>query len=383
MRPIIFLFLLIILLFSGCAEREEVVRVGVLIPETGSFATAGKAMKRAAELAAEHVKETNLDGEYKIELVFADCGSTPEEAKSAFVQLAAKGVKIIVGTYSSPQAIAAADAAMETKIPFIATVASTMQLEEKVAEGNRFVFRIAYNSTYWGELAREFLILANPENYCFVGYEPLKTFNSEMLRVIEKSGYEKICEIYYKSPKIAPESVKEVAREVAAKAGERTVVILGDPGPSSITFLKEYRASGGRGIVYSVGGTLAMVSLLENIKANYTAFQAAALEKTAKTEFTKKYFEDYARKYGEEANNYAGILTYDSILIVAQAVAKGGDIVEVLETGSFKGAAGIYTFVNHTANWGSENLKGVIAEFVGEVKVLYPPEYAESDVIWP
>ncbi len=383
------LFLLIlaiaVLIFSGCAQQKQEIKIGVLVPETGTFSTAGVGMKNAAELALKHAKELGFAKDYEVKLIFADCGSTPEQAKAAYMQLVSQGVIAVVGAYSSQQAIACADAAKETKTLYIATVASTKQLEKKVAEGNKYVFRVSYNSTYWGVLAAEFLNLAKPEHYCFVGFDPLKTFNQEMLRAIEeKSDVAKLCEYYYKSPAVAPDDAKIVAAKVAKELGDKDVLILGDPGRMSITFLKEYRANGGKGIVYSVGGALALPTTLEKLKADYTAFQAAALEETEKTELTKKYFSDYRKIYGEEANNYASLLTYDAILILMQALEKGKDkLIETLENGEFKGAGGIYRFSEtHTALWGSENLKGVIAEYVGGVKVLYPPEFATSEVIW-
>jgi branched-chain amino acid transport system substrate-binding protein len=367
-------------------EEKREIKIGVLIPETGTFSTAGVGMKNAANLALKHIEEFKFAGEYVIKLEFADCGSTPEKAKAAFIQLASQNVVAIVGAYSSQQAIACADAAKETGVPYIATVASTILLEKKVEEGNKYVFRNSYNSTYWGVLAAEFLNIAKPEHYYFVGFDPLKTFNQEMLRVIEERvSISKIGELYYKSPAISPDDVKIVAQKAAEKVGDRDVLILGDPGGTSVTFLKEYRGAGGKGIVYSVGGALALPATLEKLEADYTAFQAAALKETKKTDLTEKYFSDYKEAYGEEANNYASILTYDSILMLAQALEKGGEenLIETLEKEEFKGAAGVYRFnEKHTALWGSEKLKGVIGEYVSGVVVLYPPEFATSGVIW-
>ncbi len=174
---------------------------------------------------------------------------------------------------------------------------------------------------------------------------------------------------------------------MAEMVGERDVIILGDPGGVSINFLKEYRANGGRGIIYSVGGALALPATLEKLNAEFTAFQAAALERTEKTDLTNRYFTSYRAKFGEDANNYAGLLTYDSIMILSQAFEKGGKdkLIETLESGSFKGAGGIYRFSsNHQAVWGSKELKGTIGEFVnGKVEVLYPPEFATSQAVWP
>ncbi|WP_231487676.1 ABC transporter substrate-binding protein [Archaeoglobus fulgidus] len=360
-------------------QPEEKIKVGVLIPETGLYSSAGVAMKNAAELAAEHAGN--------VELVFADCGDSPEKAKTAFEYLVSQKVDAVVGAYSSPQAMVVADAAGENKVVYLVSVASTGVIEKKVTEGNRYVFRTAYNTTYWGVLAAEFLSLSKPDKYYFVGYDPLKTFNQGMLAKINELYGEPELEVYYKSPSVSPDDYKNVAKQIAERAGERDAIILGDPGGVSINFLKEYRANGGKGIIYSVGGALALPATLKKLNAGYTAFQAAALEETEKTDLTAKYFADYKAKFGEDANNYAGLLTYDSIMILSQAFEKGGKekLIETLESGSFKGAAGIYRFnENHQALWGSEELKGTIGEFVnGKVEVVYPPEFATSQVVWP
>ncbi len=378
---------LTVFLILGCIQPAETpseqpekkIKIGVLIPETGLYSAAGVAMKNAAKLAAKHTGN--------VELVFADCGDSPEKTKTAFEYLVSQNVDAIVGAYSSPQAMVAADAAGENKVVYLVSVASTGVIEKKVAEGNSYVFRISYNTTYWGVVAAEFLKLAEPEKYYFVGYDPLKTFNQGMLNAIEEIyGSDPEMEIYYKSPSVAPDDYKNVAKLLAETVGEKDVIILGDPSGVSINFLKEYRANGGKGIVYSVGGALALPATLKKLNAEYTAFQAAALEETEKTDMTKKYFEEYRTGYGEDANNYAGLLTYDSVLILSQAFEKGGKdkLIETLESGSFKGAAGIYSFNSkHQALWGSKDLKGVIGEFIGgKVEVLYPPEYATSQVVW-
>ncbi len=371
-------------LLSGCAKEEEKsIKIGVLIPETGKFAAAGKSMKNAGILAKEHIEKFKLS-KYKIELVFADTGSSPEKAEAVFRQLAEQGVIAIVGAYSSPEAIACAKAAGETKVVYIASVASTEKLEEMVENGNVYVFRNAYNTSYWGELASKFLEISRADGFYFVGFEPLKIFNLGMLEKINESGVENKGVTFYKSPAVDPKDVIEKAKEVSKTVGDRDVVILGDPGSLSVTFVKEYRNNGGKGLIYSVGGVLALPQTLKQLNQSYIVFQAAALEETPKTELTKAYFEDYRKKFGEEANNYAALLTYDAILIIAQAY-NGGDLVKSLEKGEFKGAAGIYKFdKKHQAMWGSDKLKGVIAEYVdGKVEVLYPAEYRTSEVVWP
>ena len=363
-------------------------KIGVLLPVTGKFQTAGVVMKNAAMLAKKHLEER---GKVEVELEFADCGDSAEKTKAAFLDLANRGVVAIVGAYSSPQAIAAADAAKQTGTIYIVSVASAGVIEKKVEEGNPYVFRVSYNTTYWGDLAAEFLKLSKANSYYFQGFQPLSTFNKGMLGVIQKkTNLSLIDEVYY-NPAIDPKDVQNKAIEAAKKVGERDVLVLGDPGSLSASFLKVYRGNGGKGIVYSVGGVLALPQTLEGLgkTADYTAFQAAALEKIPATEYTEKYFEGYRKAYGEEANNYAGVLTYDAILVLGQAAEKAGNdkaaLIEELEKGEFKGACGVYKFNDkHQAEWGSKELVGKIAEWVdGKALIVYPASYAESEVLWP
>lgn len=342
------------------------IKIGVLVPKTGEFSSAGVVMENAAKLAEKHAREMG----YNIKIIIHDCGDKPEMTKTAFLSLVKEGVVAIVGTYSSPQAMMAADIANESKVVFMASVASA-DLEGKVKGGNRYVFRNAYNTSYWGILAVEFLEITGAKSYYLVGYEPLKTFNLGMFGIIKNlTKAELRGESWVKSPSVSPEDYKRVARELAKINVE--VIVLGDPGLGGVDFVREYRLAGGNATIYSVGGMLALPDLLKELNVSGIAFQAAALELKAKTNLTKKYFEDYRKDYGKEANNYAGILTYDAILIVAQAAAKGEDLVSELEKGTFIGAAGIYEFnENHQAKWGTEKLRGTIGIFKdGKIEVI-------------
>lgn len=366
-RFLIFLILGIFAL-SGCVEQKETkeIRIGVLVPKTGEFSSAGVVMENAAKLAEKHAREIFA---LNVKVIIADCGDKPESAKTAFASLSQQNVVAIVGAYSSAQAMAVADSAKDLKTVYIASVASA-DLEGKVKEGNRFVFRNAYNTTYWGILTVEFLNITKAKSYYLVGYDPLRTFNGAMFSLIKNSTKAELKgEEWYKSPSVAPEDYKRVVEKAIASGAE--VIILGDPGATSVSFVREFAMKGGNATLYSVGGTLALPQVLRTLNVNNVAFQAAVLDKEEKTNLTKRYFEDYKAIFGEDANNYAGVLTYDAILIVAQAAAKG-EVIEQLEKGTFIGAAGYYSFnANHQANWGSEKLKGSIGIYSdGQIRIL-------------
>lgn len=370
MKRLLIFLVLIIFAISGCAEQKEEkeIRIGVLVPKTGEFSSAGVVMENSAKLAEKHVRE--VFG-LKVKVILADCGDKPETAKTAFAYLAQQNVVAIVGAYSSPQALAVADSAKELKTVYMASVASADLLESKVKEGNKFVFRNAYNTSYWGVLATEFLEITNAKSYHFAGYDPLRTFNMAMFNLVKNSTKAELKgEDWIKSPSIAPEDYKRVVEKAIESKAE--VVILGDPGPTSVSFVREFAMRGGKATIYSVGGTLALPQVLRTLNVSGVAFQAAVIEGQEKTNLTKMYFEDYKATFGEDANNYAGVLTYDAILIIAQAASKGGDLIEQLEKGSFIGASGIYTFnENHQANWGSEKLRGSIGIYRdGKIEIL-------------
>ena len=95
-----FLTLALVALTLGSAWAETI-RIGLMCPLTGSWASEGQDMKQIVELlAAETNKAGGINGN-QVEIVVEDDGGDPRQAALAATRLTTKEISAVIGTYGS------------------------------------------------------------------------------------------------------------------------------------------------------------------------------------------------------------------------------------------------------------------------------------------
>lgn len=132
------------------AGSDEVLKIGLLIPETGTYAPLGKEMERAADLyLAEH--GNTIDGQ-DVELVVADSAGDPETGKSKAKELALREkVDVITGLVSSPVAVTVAEEAEANQVPVVIANAGADELTG--ADATEYVWRVSQSNYQHGYAA--------------------------------------------------------------------------------------------------------------------------------------------------------------------------------------------------------------------------------------
>jgi branched-chain amino acid transport system substrate-binding protein len=134
-------------LFGGAPSvlraQTPTVKIGLLFPMTGAFAYNGDQSRKGAMLAIDEINAAggikSLGGA-KLEGVVADTQSRPEVSVSEVDNLAAQGVPIMIGAYSSGLSLTATQAAVRHNIPFIVDCGSADQITQR---GYKNVFRLS------------------------------------------------------------------------------------------------------------------------------------------------------------------------------------------------------------------------------------------------
>ncbi len=137
---------------GGVAQAEETVKIGLMAPLTGSWASEGQGMKKIVELLAE---QQNVKGGVlgkPIEVITEDDGGDPRTASLAAQRLTTKGVVAVVGTYGSSVTEASQTIYDEAKIPQIANGSTAIRLTEK---GLKRFFRTAPRDDEQGRMAAQ------------------------------------------------------------------------------------------------------------------------------------------------------------------------------------------------------------------------------------
>lgn len=107
------------------------VKIGLMGPMTGSWASEGQEMKQVIELLAEELNaKGGVNGE-KIEVVSEDDGGDPRTAALAAQRLATLGVVAVIGTYGSAVTEATQNIYDEAKIIQVANGSTAIRLSEK------------------------------------------------------------------------------------------------------------------------------------------------------------------------------------------------------------------------------------------------------------
>lgn len=111
--------------------KKGPIKIGLLCPLTGAYASEGQDMKNIVELLAAKVNAKGGLLGRKVEIVLGDDGSNARGASIAAQRLATQGVVAVVGTYGSANTEASQNTFNESKIIQIANGSTSVRLTEK------------------------------------------------------------------------------------------------------------------------------------------------------------------------------------------------------------------------------------------------------------
>lgn len=129
------------------ASGDNVIKIGVFEPLSGDSGAGGRQEMLGMQYAQSLRPTVEINGvEYTIELVPADNQSTADRAPTAAATLVSEGVSVVLGTYGSSAAIAAAPTFEQAQIPAIGVTCTN----PRVTEGNEYYFRTCFIDPFQG-----------------------------------------------------------------------------------------------------------------------------------------------------------------------------------------------------------------------------------------
>ncbi|NJD63413.1 MAG: hypothetical protein FIA93_11930 [Deltaproteobacteria bacterium] len=344
---------------AGGASSRQAIRIGILAPLTGPFASGGSSFLEAATLAVVRaIADGGVLGR-RVELVVADTQGRVDNAKSEALRLLSREkVFAIVGAYLSEETVGAIDAAAAARRLLIVPVAATAEITDGVRRDYpryRYVFRVSYSIPQWAAMMSEFLRERKARTYAFVGASI--RWNRELEAALRTSlaphGITRVYEAFYSPRNPAFEPVA-----VAADAAAPDILVLGDPGKNSVVFVKRFREGGSRIPILSVGGALGDARIAMSLPLDAPLYVQAAAWKGA-SETATAYVESFEKRYGYSPVGYSDTLPYDAVTVLLSAIRAAGRpdtdaVLSALEKGAFPGVAGTYRFdASHQAIWGA------------------------------
>lgn len=145
----------VLLMAASPAFAADPIRIGLMCPLTGKWASEGQDMQQIVSLL---VSEANKAGGIKgrnIELIVEDDAGDPRTASLAAQKLASAGVMAVIGTYGSAVTEASQNIIDEAEIMQIATGSTSVRLTEK---GLPLFFRTCPRDDEQGRVASDVIV---------------------------------------------------------------------------------------------------------------------------------------------------------------------------------------------------------------------------------
>jgi branched-chain amino acid transport system substrate-binding protein len=365
----------------GDSSSHPNIRIGILAPLSGPFASGGSSFLQAATLAVERANASGGILGRRVELAVADSQGRVDIAKSEAQRLISREkVFALVGAYLSEETVGAIEAAASARRIIIVPVAATSEITDMVARDYpryRYVFRVGYSIPQWAAMLAEFLRQRKVTRYAFVGAGI--RWNRELAESLRKTaagfGITPAYEAFYSPRNPAFEPVA-----VAAAAAAPDILVLGDPGKNSVVFVKRIREGGSKVPILSVGGALGDSRVAASLPLSSPLYVQAAAWKGA-SESATQYVDAFDKRHGYPPVGYSDTLPYDAVTVLLSAIRVAGRpdtdaVLSALEKGSFPGVSGTYRFDDsHQAVWGTGpgDLHGTVIQWEKDgARIVFP-----------
>ncbi|WP_137819677.1 ABC transporter substrate-binding protein [Pseudomonas sp. 2FG] len=299
---------------ATAVQAAEPLKIGLLLPYTGTFAALGEATTNGLKLAIE--QHDNSLGGRPVEYVVVDSEANPAKAVPNMQKLiAGANVDVVVGPVHSGVGMGAVKVARETGVPLIIPNAGFNAATGALCAPN--IFRTSFTS--WqtaypmGQVAADKgykNIVTLAWRYGF-GTESVEGFKEGF----EKAGGKVSKEIYVPFPDVEFQSQ---LTEIAALKPDAVFVFFAGGGAAK--FVQDYAAAGLQGKIPLLGsGFLTEGTLAAQGQAATGLLTTLHYADFLGTPENLRFREDYRQKFGKEADVYA-VQGYDTGLLLAQSL---------------------------------------------------------------
>jgi len=330
------------LLMLGNVAVSADLKIGIMVPTTGSEATAGKDMENAIKLAAMEINKAGGVLGMNIVTMTGDDACDPQQATSAASKLVSADVTAVVGGYCSGATLPTLKIYGDAGVPFVVTAANSTKLIG-ANPGNAFQI----NSTGFDQVATA-----------------VDLFNSKGINKIaiihQGDGYSEDL------AKLTREKWSAMGKEVVAyevvNKGEQDqsalVTRIKSKAPDAVFWtayyadgamvIKQLRQAGFRKLI-AVGDGSNSPKLLEiagKASEGVYCFSNPTVEYLPEA---KAFHANYKKTYNQEPDAYAA-LSYDGMMLLADAIKRAGSTDKaaikkaLAETRNFTGIAGAILF---------------------------------------
>jgi branched-chain amino acid transport system substrate-binding protein len=375
-------------LVGSLAWAGNPVKLGVVGPRTGPAAATGKAFEEGIALALAHINAAGGVLRKPLEVVFDDTEGGPEKAVSAFEKLATRDkVSIVVGESHSSSALAEIEMANRYKVPLIICEAWHDDITKK---NYKWVFRAGpansgvvdfYIAPFVKDDDFKKVAIVRENSEWGVGIADRTETNLQKLGVpFSTMKVEREAEDFYTE-------LKKIKRE---KPDIVLAYIYGTGLHWFVAQALEVGLSPKCLILDGAGPPSLWDSFWKNVgkAGELELFMSSMHEQVHMTPTSRKFWEDYKKKYGKDPTDYKTRSIYNVILIAADAINRAKSVesealVAALEKTDLEVTTGVVKFGLNQGSYEYHQWMPpmLVVQWQNEKQVVVYPKEAATGVL--
>lgn len=318
MRKAILVAMILCLIFGTSVQAADTIKIGLMAPLTGSWASEGQEMKQVTSLLAEELNAAGGLLGKDVEIIAEDDGGDPKTAALAAQRLITKGVVAVIGTYGSSVTEASQNIYNESNVIQVANGSTNIRLTDK---DFKYFFRTCGRDDAQGAVAA---------------------------KAIQDLGFKKVAILHDNTTyaKGLAEVAKAILKGVeivffdALTPGEQdynTVLAkMKNVGPDIVFFTGYYKEAGlllrqAKEMNWTVpflGGDATnnpdLVKTAGNEAAEGFYFISDPLPKDLTYDKVKAFLSSFTKKYGNPANSIYAVYAGDGFNVITEAIKSTG-----------------------------------------------------------
>ena len=368
------------------ASAAETIKVGIVLPVTGSMAKFGEIEKLSFDMALEEINGGGGVKGKKLEFLIEDSTGRPDVGRSVVEKLITKDkVVMLGGGYSSSVTYAVAGVAQQNRIPFLVNTGSADKITEK---GWDYIFRLnppvsEYASgveTFLAEVVKPKTAVILHENSLF-GTKGAKAFKKSCkklgIKVLMSEGYEHggidYKPVLVKVKQMNPDIIYMISYIMDASLIMRQA--------RELKMTPKLFVGGGAGF------TLPEFSQSAGKAANFV-ISATLWHQVLPLPGAMNYYETFKAKYNKETE-YHGAEAYAAAYVIKDVLNRAKsfsseDIKQALSETRLMTVFGPVKFISYGKKKNQNKLTTYVVQWQdGELKLIWPKKLANADYVYP
>ena len=376
----------IVCLFSVSAYAQEVLKLGIPLPLTGTNAKFGEIEKKSYEIAVQEINAKGGVKGKKIVLEFEDSQGKPEIARSIVERLIdVKKQPVVFGEYSSSCSKAISAVAEERKVPYLVVTGATDDITQ---QKYKYVFRLNPTNAYYATGLMSFLNTVVKPKTIAILYESSDFGTSgaeDMVHQAKKAGMQVLVKEQYEKGAV---DFRPILSKV--KAAKPDVIYMVSYVMDAALLMRQIKELRIDAKLYAGGAAgFAIPEFIQNAKEASELVMTATLWSPqiaypGAREFAEKYkklYKDYPSYHGAEA--YSALYVIKDALTRAKSW-KSDDIRTALRSTNMMTAFGPVKFQDKEGYTNQNFMDTLVMQVIkGKHETIWPLKYASAKYVYP